>query len=124
VAYDVARRTGEIGVRLALGSTLASVRWLILKESIAVIAVGIATGIMLSLAVARVGRILLFGLTAQDPITLATAATLLLIVALCAAAIPAWRASRVNPIEALRDGIKEQSVVAWRRPVGSHSLAR
>jgi ABC-type antimicrobial peptide transport system permease subunit len=102
VAYDVARRTGEIGVRLALGSTLASVRWLILKESIAVIAVGIATGIMLSLAVARVGRILLFGLTAQDPTTLAGAATLLLIVAVCAAAIPAWRASRVNPIEALR----------------------
>jgi predicted permease len=102
VAYDVARRTGEIGVRLALGSTQAGVRWLILKESMAVIAVGIVTGIALSLAVARVARSLLFGLTAQDPTTLVAAATLLLMVALCAAAIPAWRASRVNPTEALR----------------------
>jgi ABC-type antimicrobial peptide transport system permease subunit len=87
---------------LALGSTQAGVRWLILKESMAVIAVGIVTGIMLSLAVARVAKSLLFGLTAQDPTTLVAAATLLLMVALCAAAIPAWRASRVNPTEALR----------------------
>jgi ABC-type lipoprotein release transport system permease subunit len=52
--------------------------------------------------VARVAKSLLFGLTAQDPTTLVAAATLLLMVALCAAAIPAWRASRVNPTEALR----------------------
>jgi predicted permease len=102
MAYDVTRRTGEIGVRLALGSTQAGVQWLILKESLAVIAVGIISGLLLSLAAARVARSLLFGLTPQDPGTFAGAATLLLVVALGAGAIPSWRAARVNPTEALR----------------------
>ncbi len=102
MAYDVARRTGEIGVRLALGSTQSGVQWLILKESFAVIAVGMVAGVILSLALARVASSLLFGLTAQDPATFVAAATLLSMVALCAGAIPAWKAAHVNPTEALR----------------------
>ena len=102
MAYDVARRTGEIGLRIALGSTQTGVAGLILKESLSVIAVGIVAGIILSLALGRVAGSLLFGLTAQDPATFSGAAALLLIVALAAAAIPARKAAHMNPTEALR----------------------
>ena len=102
IAYDVARRTGEIGIRLALGSSQAGVQWLILKESFAIMGVGITSGALLSLAVARVAKSLLFGLSVQDPATFVLAATVLLIPALCAGAVPAWRAAHVNPTDALR----------------------
>ena len=102
MAYDIARRRGEIGLRLALGSSKSGIQRLILRESLVVIGGGIVIGFVLSLAAGRVGSSLLFGLSAQDPITFLGAAILLLVVALFAGAIPAWRAAQLNPTEALR----------------------
>ncbi|HEY2905982.1 MAG TPA: ABC transporter permease [Vicinamibacterales bacterium] len=102
VSYSVARRTNEIGIRLALGASLANVRWLVLRETIILVAFGIAAGIAVTMPALRFVEALLYGLSTRDPATLAFAAATLCTVAVVAGAGPAWRASRVDPARALR----------------------
>jgi predicted permease len=102
IAYMVGRRTREIGVRLALGAQPSSVRTLVLKQSLAVVAPGMAIGVAASLAVTRLLRSWLYGVRATDPWTFLTGAGVLAIVALLASWIPARRAARVDPMAALR----------------------
>jgi predicted permease len=102
LAYAVARRTNEIGVRLALGAARSAVLLSILLESWRLVAVGAVIGVAASVALTRVLSNLLYGVTPTDPWVFSTAVGCLFIVALVAAVAPAWRASRVDPLIALR----------------------
>jgi ABC-type antimicrobial peptide transport system permease subunit len=102
LAYRVARRTSEIGVRMALGAQRRQVLWMVLRESLIVSAVGIAIGLPLAFTSARLLGSMLYGLSASDPITYIVALAAVTLVALAASAIPARRASSVDPIIALR----------------------
>ncbi len=102
MSFVVARRTREIGIRLALGATGASAIRLILRDAVAMIAVGIAIALPCVAALGKLVQSQLFGVTATDPATVAAAAFILAAGALAAAFIPAWRASNVSPTDALR----------------------
>lgn len=102
IAYTVARRTNEIGIRIALGAGRGAVVGLILRETGLLLAGGLGAGLLLSLALGRAAGTFLFGLQADDPLTLVTAATTLAIVALTATYLPAHRAASVDPAIALR----------------------
>ncbi len=102
IAYSVSQRTREIGVRIALGAQRGSVYRLILKEAGWLTAIGIAAGLVCSIAAAMLMRNLLFGTQAWDAPTLIAVAAVLAVSALLASYIPARRAASVNPIEALR----------------------
>jgi predicted permease len=102
-AYGVARRKGEIGIRMALGAQRESVVWLMLREVLALLAIGTVVGLSASLAGGKYVKSLLFGLEANDPAQLAGAAAVLTLAALLAAWLPARRASRIDPMAALRD---------------------
>jgi predicted permease len=101
-AYTVARRTREIGVRMALGAFQKDVIWLVMREVLTLIAIGIVAGLGASLALTRFVQAQLYGITAYDPVTLVVAAVALAVVACVAGYIPALRASRVDAMEALR----------------------
>jgi predicted permease len=102
VAYLVAQRTQEIGVRLALGAGSTDIFWLVLRSGLFMGAAGVALG----LAGAMVGRMFLahflFGVSASDPVTLSGAASILFLVVVVASALPARRAMRIDPIQTLR----------------------
>jgi putative ABC transport system permease protein len=100
--YSVALRTREIGIRMALGAQPARVLMLILKQGLLLTLTGIGIGLAGSLALTRVVSSLLFGVEATDPVTLATIALLLMVVSLIACYIPARRATRIDPMLALR----------------------
>jgi putative ABC transport system permease protein len=102
VAYGVAQRTREIGIRMALGATRAAVLRLVLGQGMRVVAIGLVAGIGGSLVFSRVLNASLFGVRADDLASYGAACALLAITAAVAALIPARRASRVNPMEALR----------------------
>jgi predicted permease len=102
MAYTVARRTGEIGIRMALGAHADQVLRMVLREASWMALAGVALGVCCSLVLARFLTAMLYGLKPSDPLTLAGAATLLLLIALLAAFGPARRASRVDPVRALR----------------------
>jgi predicted permease len=102
MSYGVTRRTREIGVRVALGAQQGSVRWMILRETLALTLFGIAIGIPSGLAASRLIASMLFGLSPNDLSTIMTACLLLLAVALFAGYLPASRASSIDPILALR----------------------
>ena len=102
LSYSVNRRTGEIGVRLALGAPRASVLWLLMRQSLTSVIVGLAAGCAAAAWLARFVKTLLFGVTPADPLTLAVAVTTLAVVALIAAWLPARRAAAVDPVRALR----------------------
>ena len=102
LAYNTTRRTAEIGIRLALGATRAGVLWPIVAESAKLAAVGTAIGVPAALALTRLLANLLYGVAPTDARVLGAVVVCLFAVALTAALIPAWRASRVNPIIALR----------------------
>ena len=102
MSYSVARRTREIGIRMALGAERRSVLWLVLREVAAMVAVGVAVGIPLAFALGRIVQGQLFELSAQDPVALFAAAATLALVAVVAGYLPARRATRVDPILALR----------------------
>jgi len=102
IAYSVSRRTGEIGIRIALGATRASVIRLVLQEMGPVLIIGLILGTGLALAGGRVAATLLFGVKPHDPALLAGAVGLLAAIALVAGFIPARRATRIDPIVALR----------------------
>jgi ABC-type antimicrobial peptide transport system permease subunit len=102
MAYVVSRRTNEIGIRMALGAARANVRWLVMREILFLAAIGVAIGIPAALAGDRLVANMLFGVKSTDPASLLTAVALLLTVAVFAGYLPARRASRVDPMEALR----------------------
>jgi predicted permease len=101
--YTVIHRTHELGLRMALGSPPSWIRGLVLKDSGLTVIAGALLGLAASLLLVRVVDARLFGLTATDPLALATATLMLLAVACLAAYLPARRASRINPIVALRE---------------------
>jgi predicted permease len=102
MSFVVARRTREIGIRLALGATRASALRLVLRDAVVMIAAGVALALPCVAALGKLVQSQLFGVTATDPATVATAALVLAAGALAAAFIPAWRASNVSPTDALR----------------------
>jgi cell division protein FtsX len=102
IAFSVVRRTNEIGVRIALGATRGGVGWMILRETLAIVVIGCALGLAGLLPLFNYVKSLLFGLSPHDPSTLASAVAVLVAIGLVAGAIPAWRASRVDPLSALR----------------------
>jgi predicted permease len=102
LSQSVAQRTSEIGVRVALGSTHRGIQWLVMRESLVVVLSGIAIGVPAALATGRGMAGLLFGLSAIDLRTLSATVAVVLVVTILASYLPAWRASRVDPIVALR----------------------
>jgi ABC-type antimicrobial peptide transport system permease subunit len=102
LAYTVAQRTREIGLRVALGAAPARVRWLILRQMTIMTLIGAGVGLAGALALGRAAESQLFEVSGHDPVTLVAAVVLLGIIALVSAAIPAYRASRVDPMLALR----------------------
>ena len=102
IAYFVSQRTQEIGVRMALGATAASVVRLVLGQALRPVAVGAAIGVAAALAASRVLSSQLFGVSSTDPLTIATVVATLIGVALLASAVPARRAAAVDPTRALQ----------------------
>jgi len=102
LAYTVTRRTNEIGIRLALGAMRGQVLWMVIQHALALLALGIALGVPAAWAASRLVSSLLFGLKATDPRTIVGAILVLGVSALVAALLPALRASRVDPMVALR----------------------
>jgi putative ABC transport system permease protein len=102
MSYSVAQRTNEIGIRLALGAQSRDVLLMIVKQGSLLIVSGLAIGLFGAYAATRWMASLLFGVTAKDPFTFAAVAVLLALVALLACYVPAWRATKVDPMEALR----------------------
>lgn len=102
LAYSVARRTREIGVRIALGASAGNVRGLVLRQAMLTAATGVAIGILGAFALTRAIRSLLFEVSSMDPLTYFGVAFLLMLVAALAAYVPARRATRVDPTVALR----------------------
>ena len=102
MSYSVAQRTNEIGIRLALGAQSRDVLLMIVKQGSFLIGMGIVIGLAGAFALTRLISSLLFGVTAKDPFTFAAVVVLLGVVALLACYVPAWRATKVDPMEALR----------------------
>ena len=102
IAYAVAQRTHELGVRTALGATRADVFRLVVRQGLVLALIGVAIGIPAAVALTRVIASRLFGVTATDPATLAAAAVMFVSIALLACSIPARRATKVDPLVALR----------------------
>ena len=102
LAYTVSRRTGEIGIRMALGATRAGMIWSIVRESIALAIAGVVIGIPGQLTVGRISRSLLFGVQPFDLASLGAVLLILLAVALIAGTVPGVRAGRIRPMSALR----------------------
>jgi ABC-type antimicrobial peptide transport system permease subunit len=102
ISYIVARRRGEIGIRVALGANRVQVVALVMRESGRLLMIGVVIGVVLSLAAARAANSLLFGLKSYDPLTLITAAGLLAAVGAVASFLPARGASKLDPMTSLR----------------------
>jgi macrolide transport system ATP-binding/permease protein len=102
MSYTVARRTGEIGIRMALGAQRGTVVWMILREVVILAAVGLAISVPTALGTSTFVESFLFGIQPNDPRSLATAVLILLTAALVAGYVPARKASRIDPMTALR----------------------
>jgi predicted permease len=102
MAHGVARRTNEIGIRMALGAKGGNIAWMVLRETMVLVVAGLALGVPAALLSARLISTQLFGMSPTDPLTLIGAGVVLTVVALLAGYIPARRASRVDPLTALR----------------------
>jgi ABC-type antimicrobial peptide transport system permease subunit len=102
MSFTVARRTSEVGVRLALGARRGQVQWMVVRQSLMMAALGIVIGVPAALELSGVATKLLYQVKPNDPFSIAAAALAMAVVAALAAWIPAVRASRVNPTAALR----------------------
>jgi predicted permease len=102
MSYSVARRTGELGTRIALGATPGNVLRLVLRQGLVTALIGVAIGIGGAIVLTRTLRSFLFGLSPTDPVTFAAVVFVLILVALLACYIPALRAAKVDPMAALR----------------------
>jgi ABC-type antimicrobial peptide transport system permease subunit len=102
LAYGVAQRIPEIGLRMALGAERSVVRWMVLRQSLLLAAVGLVAGVAGAIAGTRLVESMLYELPARDPLTIAAAAAVMLTTCILAGYLPARRASRVDPLVALR----------------------
>lgn len=102
LGYAVTRRTSEIGVRLALGATAREILWMILTQAVTVTLVGVLIGVVAGLAAGRFISAMLFGVRPTDPLMIIAAAVFMLLLSLIAGFLPARRASRLDPMTALR----------------------
>jgi putative ABC transport system permease protein len=102
MSYSVAQRTNEIGIRMALGAQTRDVIAMIVRQGLQMVVVGLGLGVLGALALTRLLANLLFGVTTKDPVTFVAIAGLLSFIALVSCLIPAWRATKVDPLEALR----------------------
>jgi predicted permease len=102
MAYTVTRRTREIGIRIALGAITRSISWLVMREVLMLIAIGLAIALPAIWSLTRFVESQLYGITPLDPLTIVLAIALLTVVAIAAGLLPAWRAARVDPLVALR----------------------
>src|SRR5262245_17146298 len=102
MSYAVSRRTRELGIRLALGAQRKDLLWMVLREALQQLVIGVAIGIPVALAGARMIASMLFGVKTTDPATISVAVLVMGAIALAAGYLPAWRATKVDPIEALR----------------------
>jgi ABC-type antimicrobial peptide transport system permease subunit len=102
MSYVVSRRTNEIGIRMALGAERMHVRWLVMREVLLLVAIGVAIGAPAALLSSKLVASMLFGLGASDPASLLIAVTIMLLIAALAGYLPARRASRIDPMVALR----------------------
>jgi ABC-type antimicrobial peptide transport system permease subunit len=102
MAYSVVRRTREIGIRMAIGAKPTEILNMVLREMLLILAIGLVLGILAALAISKVVESQLFGVKAHDPIVIVGAAFALAIAAFAATYLPARRASRIDPLNALR----------------------
>jgi predicted permease len=102
IAYSVARRTREMGVRMAVGSKPGAIVRLVLQETVRLVLVGVAIGIPGAIAIMRAVSGMLFGLAPVDPVSLGAASLALCLTGIAAGVVPAWRAARLDPVQALR----------------------
>ena len=102
ISYSVAQRTQEIGVRMALGARISDVLFMVLREGLAVTGAGVAVGVIAALGLVQLLNKLLFGIAAHDAITFMSVAVVLLLVGALASLVPARRASKIDPMVALR----------------------
>jgi predicted permease len=102
MSYVVARRTNEIGIRMALGAERSNVRWLVMREVLALVAIGVVAGVPIALAGSRLISNMLFGVRGTDPASMVAAVGAMIAVAIVAGYLPARRASRIEPMAALR----------------------
>jgi ABC-type antimicrobial peptide transport system permease subunit len=102
IAYSVSRRTREIGIRAALGAQPSAVAWLVMREALLIVALGLLAGLPAAFALSRLARTQLYGISPGDPASMLAAAGSILLIALIAVCVPAARATRVDPISALR----------------------
>ena len=102
-SYTVTRRTAEIGIRMALGAPATGIAWMVLRESLVLVAAGVAAGVGAVLLAGRLVASLIHGLAPTDPVTIVQAAALLAGIAAAAVWLPARRAARVDPLTALQD---------------------
>jgi predicted permease len=102
LAYAVSRQMNELGVRLALGATRTGVLWIVLRQTLVMAVIGIMAGLVASVALGRFARTMVFEIGTSDPLALGTAAGVMLVVALGAGLVPAHRATRIDPVVALR----------------------
>jgi ABC-type antimicrobial peptide transport system permease subunit len=102
MAYAVSRRTSEIGVRMAMGAAAPDILKLVMRQGLQLAAVGVVVGCAMALALGQLLRGMLFAVTPADPVALVAVPIVLLLTAAAATAVPALRASRVDPIHALR----------------------
>ena len=102
LAYTMGQRAHEVGIRIALGARSADVHRLVLTEGLRVVAIGAGIGVVLALASGRLIASLLYSVSSRDPLTLFASVVVLLTAAALAGALPAWRASKVDPVVTLR----------------------
>lgn len=102
LSYIVSQKTREIGVRMALGASRGDVMRMVTGQGLRLATAGAVIGLLTSLALSRLLASLLFGVGSSDPVTLVTAVLLVLVVSVGASAVPSWRASRVDPLIAIR----------------------
>jgi ABC-type antimicrobial peptide transport system permease subunit len=103
ISYMVASRRSEIGIRMALGAGQRKIVWLVLREATFLLGIGLSIGTVLAVALGRTATSLLFGLKPTDAATFALALTVLSVVAVSAAFLPAWRAAAIDPMSCLRN---------------------
>jgi putative ABC transport system permease protein len=102
LAYSMVRRTKEIGIRVALGAQPRGVVWMVARDALRLVSLGIALGVPVAWALSRSVQSMLFGLSATDPAAITTAVLLIVVAGVVAAYLPARRAARVDPMIALR----------------------